>query len=335
MENKLSVIVPIYKVENYLRQCLDSIIHQTHTNLEIILIDDGSPDKCGEICEEYAARDERIVVIHKENGGLSAARNDGIRRATGDWLTFVDSDDWCELDYYEKLIAAADGETADVIFAGGYYLEYPSKRKTRYTTRKAYSCNTAEVMEDLRVRVKYGLPWDKLYRTEFLKENAFLFDESIRSFEDYLYNFQVLGKARKVLFTTGIGYHYRQWQESIGHGFNPNKPKFNDALISKLYVHAEESGMSEKLKDGINAAVLCTIAVALDCYYFHPANPKSLAEIYKELNDMKNMPYYHEAIYSRSNRYLTERQLALKYALRIESGEVLMKIHQLKQKLKP
>lgn len=333
MEDKISVIIPIYKVEPYLRKCLDSVVQQTHRNLEIILIDDGSPDNCGEICDEYAEKDNRIIVIHKENGGLSAARNDGIRRATGDWLTFVDSDDWCELDYYEKLIAAADEETADVIFAGGYYLEYPSKRKTFYTTREAYSCSATETIEDLRIRVKYGLPWDKLYRTAFLKENAFLFDESIRSFEDYLYNFQVLGKARKVLFTTGIGYHYRQWQESIGHGFNPNKPKFNDALISKLYARAEESGMSEKMKDGINAAVLCTIAVALDCYYFHPDNPKSRSDIYKELNDMVNKPAYYAAIYSQSNRYLSKRQLILKYALRINRGGALRMLHAAKQKL--
>lgn len=107
---KLSVIVPIYNVEPYLRQCLDSIVNQTYRNLEIILVDDGSPDNCGAICDEYAEKDERIFVVHKQNGGLSAARNDGIARATGEWITFVDSDDWCDTDYYEQLFKALENE---------------------------------------------------------------------------------------------------------------------------------------------------------------------------------------------------------------------------------
>lgn len=104
MNAKISVIIPVYKVEPYLRQCLDSVVNQTYKNLEIILIDDGSPDNCGKICDEYAERDERIVVIHKKNEGLPAARNDGIAISTGYWITFVDSDDWCETDYYENII---------------------------------------------------------------------------------------------------------------------------------------------------------------------------------------------------------------------------------------
>ena len=318
-KDRISVIVPIYKVEPYLRKCLDSMVNQTYHNLEIILIDDGSPDNCGKICDEYAAKDDRVTVIHKKNEGLCAARNDGMRRATGEWLTFVDSDDWCEVDYYENLISANDN-TADVIFAGGYYVEYPNKRKEFHTPHKMCSYHDPEVIEDLRVRVMYGLPWDKLYRAEFICKNGLFFDEDVRSFEDFLFNFQALEKAQKVLFTSEIGYHYRQWTESIGHGFNPNKPELNAAFINKLYASAEKSGMTEKLAAGINAAVLSTIAVALNCYYFHPANPKSHAEIYGELNEMKNMPYYNKAIFSKSNRYLSKRQLVLKYALRMNPG---------------
>ena len=106
MEEKISVIIPVYNVEPYLRKCLDSVINQTYRNLEIIIVDDGSPDNCGAICDEYAARDDRVIVIHKKNGGVSAARNDGIRIASGKWITFVDPDDWCEPDYYEMLISS-------------------------------------------------------------------------------------------------------------------------------------------------------------------------------------------------------------------------------------
>ena len=102
-EAKISVIVPVYKVEPYLRKCLDSIVGQTHRNLEIILVDDGSPDNCGAICDEYAARDERIKVIHKENGGVASARNAGLAVASGDYIGWVDSDDWIETDMMSQL----------------------------------------------------------------------------------------------------------------------------------------------------------------------------------------------------------------------------------------
>lgn len=113
---KISIIVPIYNVEKYIRQCLDSIVNQTYRNLEIILVDDGSPDACGAVCDEYAKMDGRITVIHKENAGVGAARNDGIDRATGEWLMFVDPDDWLELDCCENAIKAAQKSDCDVIY---------------------------------------------------------------------------------------------------------------------------------------------------------------------------------------------------------------------------
>ena len=106
-EPKISVIVPVYKVEPYLRKCLDSIVGQTYQNLEIILVDDGSPDGCGAICDEYAAQDKRVRVIHKANGGVSSARNAGLTAATGEWIGWVDSDDWIEPDMYERMLELA------------------------------------------------------------------------------------------------------------------------------------------------------------------------------------------------------------------------------------
>ena len=105
---KISVIVPVYNVESYLRKCLDSVINQTYSDLEILLINDGSFDNCGEICDEYAGKDARIKVFHKENGGLSSALNVGLKNVSGDYIGFVDSDDWIELDMYQKLHNAMD-----------------------------------------------------------------------------------------------------------------------------------------------------------------------------------------------------------------------------------
>ena len=114
MEELISVIVPIYKVEHYLPKCIDSIIHQTYQNLEIILVDDGSPDNCPEICDEYAKRDKRIKVVHQENGGLSAARNSGVEMANGEFLCFVDSDDYIHPKMYEILYKNLKKFKADI-----------------------------------------------------------------------------------------------------------------------------------------------------------------------------------------------------------------------------
>ncbi len=114
----VSIIVPVYKVESYLQRCLDSIVNQTYTNLEIILIDDGSPDNCPQICDEYAAKDKRIVVIHKENGGLSDARNAGLDICQGEYITFIDSDDWVADEYVATMINLALENNAEIVVGG-------------------------------------------------------------------------------------------------------------------------------------------------------------------------------------------------------------------------
>lgn len=114
-KSKLSIIVPVYNVEKYLKQCIESILNQTYKNLEIILVDDGSKDSSGKIVDDYAIKDRRVIPVHKENGGISSARNTGLAYVTGEYLTFVDSDDWLDLDMYEKMIEAIEKYSADCV----------------------------------------------------------------------------------------------------------------------------------------------------------------------------------------------------------------------------
>lgn len=114
----ISVIVPVFKVEKFLSKCIESILNQTYTDIEVILVDDGSPDKCGEICDLYAQRDKRVKVIHKENGGQASARNAGLEIATGDYISFIDSDDWIDKDMYEELLRVAKSTDADIVGGG-------------------------------------------------------------------------------------------------------------------------------------------------------------------------------------------------------------------------
>ena len=118
MDDLISIIIPVYRVEKYLEECLNSVINQTYANLEIILIDDGSPDRCGQICDEYAKKDERIEVIHQENQGVSNARNHGIEMAKGKYITFIDSDDYLEQDYIKYLYDEITKFNADISICG-------------------------------------------------------------------------------------------------------------------------------------------------------------------------------------------------------------------------
>ena len=126
---KVSIIVPVYKVENYLSNCIESLIGQTLKDIEIILVDDGSPDNSGKICDQYAEKDNRITVVHKTNGGVSAARNDGLKKANGDWVIFCDSDDWMDLLACEILYEAGELSQSDIVI-GDVYLA--NKNKVEY-----------------------------------------------------------------------------------------------------------------------------------------------------------------------------------------------------------
>ena len=140
MQKLISIIIPIYDVQCYLRKCIDSVINQTYKNLEIILVDDESPDNCGEICEEYAKKDNRIKVIHKKNGGLSSARNAGLDVCTGEYVSFIDSDDFVEETYIEELCNMIEKNEADISMANRYKVQ-----DDKIEEFKHYMCVTKEM----------------------------------------------------------------------------------------------------------------------------------------------------------------------------------------------
>ena len=172
MKSLLSVIVPIYKVEDYLPKCVESIRNQTHSNLEIILVDDGSPDGCGAICDEFAKKDSRIRVIHKENGGLSDARNTGIDVATGDYLAFVDSDDWLEPDAFEAMLALAEKYDAKMVCAGRYNEDGATGAQSRglCPEKEEFVPGKELVRRIFRWDHLDSAAWDKLYARELFRE---------------------------------------------------------------------------------------------------------------------------------------------------------------------
>ena len=182
----ISIIVPIYNVEKYLPKCLDSLIHQTCRDLEIILVDDGSPDKCPEICDSYAALDARVRVIHQKNSGVSAARNAGLAAAKGEWIGFMDPDDWADETMYEKLLQAGQQSGCELAICGyNYYDEsYHVDEQRRYPVRENELLDRRELLKrlsDMPPTVRHGAV-NKLFSASALK--GIQFPENLRSSED-------------------------------------------------------------------------------------------------------------------------------------------------------
>lgn len=220
--HKISVVVPIYKVEKYLNRCVDTIVNQTYKNLEIILVDDGSPDKCGMIAEEYAKLDSRVKVAHKKNGGLSDARNRGMEHVTGDYILFVDSDDWLEKNMIEKMVKISLKFKVDVVQSAFYYAyeDYLLFDNRFYKKDDPpIVLDNESLMTELVIneRVK-NFAWGKLYKTDIIRDIPF---EKGVLFEDVFWAHKVMHRVNKYVILHQPLCYYFQRSDSIVSTYTP------------------------------------------------------------------------------------------------------------------
>ena len=214
----VSVIIPVYQVEKYLDKCIASVVNQTYTNLEIILVDDGSSDNCPAICDRWQAKDSRIKVIHQENGGLSHARNEGLKIATGEFIGFVDSDDWIEPNMVELLLMALLETDAEIAVGGIKAFTEASEAivytQSKSTESKIYS--TEEALKRLLLLKGFMCSgvWNKLYKRAVLSDVNF---PEGKLHEDVLWTTQVIGNSQKVVCINNKLYHYLQRPDSLSH----------------------------------------------------------------------------------------------------------------------
>lgn len=208
MNDLISIIVPVYNVEPYLRKCVDSILAQTYRNLEIILVNDGSPDRCGEICNEYGQLDARVRVIHKKNGGLSDARNAGLKIMNGKFVAFVDSDDWIDPAWCEVLLRNIVHFNADMSL-GGILVEKINGDTAHIESSTAQYGNTAFCESNLAMMKRYlrtaWAAWDKLYRAELFDGIRYPVGEIN---EDEAIVLHLLDRCERVCYTNEVFYHY-------------------------------------------------------------------------------------------------------------------------------
>lgn len=228
MQELISIIVPIYEVEQFLCRCIDSLLAQTYTNYELILVDDGSPDRCGDICDEYAQKDKRIKVVHKENGGLSDARNVGIAIASGDYIAFVDSDDWVTPNYLSCLLETLKETASDICESEILYTSQMQEQPVNQEC-KLQVYETEEALKQLiSDKNLHQYVWNKLYKRCCIEGISFAVGKTN---EDEFWTYQVFGKARKVVKTSEVLYFYFQREGSImGTGYNLRRL---DALEAK------------------------------------------------------------------------------------------------------
>ncbi len=233
---KVSMIIPVYNVEKYLKKCVESVINQTLKDIEIILINDGSTDNSPEICNQYAQQDERIKLITQENKGLSAARNTGMKFAKGDYIAFLDSDDWIDLNFCEKLYNSAIDTDADIAAASII-------RKRKYHQKYRVKYRKIEAFTDLQRKIEVCkgpqccYVWNKIYKKSALEKSGVIFREGVY-FEDMEFTMRILKELNKLITVPGASYYYRVNHKSIVKTTSRNEKMGKDYFVAKDCVNA-------------------------------------------------------------------------------------------------
>lgn len=247
---KVSIIVPVYNVEQYVAKCVESLQKQTYTNIEIILVDDGSTDSSGKLCDELAKTDYRIRVIHKKNGGLSSARNTGYKNASGEYLMYIDSDDVVKVGVVEKCVNVAQKEQSDVVIFGyekiseeGQVLEICQWKERTYTHDEMVNRLYKAICE-----MSFGYAWNKLYRKEILDNSGILADAKIIDREDLVYNMRLLHHWEKISYINYVGYEYLQRSNSLLHNANLARLNGIEYFINQMQeIDVGETNINKKV----------------------------------------------------------------------------------------
>lgn len=244
----VSVIVPVYNSSRYLHRCIDSILYQSFNDFEVLLVDDGSTDNSGEICDEYAAKDSRVRVFHKENGGVSSARNVGLDNAVGEWVTFIDSDDWIDQDF-GSIIKCLRDESVIVDIIISYPKSYtkcslimPDEQYEGLILSNDFQLLFSECRID-----KYTYVWSKFYRKLFLDSENLHFDELISIGEDHVFLYSCLLKAKAVYSSPRKYYNYRYVEEGLSKRLYPIDTEFYG--YNRLYTLISTMILQMKITD--------------------------------------------------------------------------------------
>ncbi|MFC4620087.1 glycosyltransferase [Camelliibacillus cellulosilyticus] len=296
----ISIIVPIYNVEKFLSKCIESICHQTYRNLEIILVNDGSSDRCGRICDEYARKDNRIKVIHKENGGLSSARNAGLKIASGEYLGFVDADDYIDKRMYQLLYEQAVRQHSDIVICdffkineGGNLQEELCEKNdnpsiTRFTNLEAldqiytHYGKDAKMYSGFKSNDRWIVVWNKLFKRHLFNDLYFL---EGKIHEDEFIAHELLFRANRIIYISQCLYYYVQNQKGIMHS------PFSIKDFDLVYAYKERVTFfrKKKQKELYKKAAKCYMEAFFHHYYYALLN---LGDKKKQIDEFRRNGHF-------------------------------------------
>ena len=327
---QVSIIVPVYKVpEGFLRKCVESCGAQTLEEIEILLVDDGSPDDCGSICDEYAAQDERIRVIHKENGGLCSARNAGCLAARGEWIMFVDGDDWIDPDMCERMLEAGSRENVDLVMCGitkeyehssqvyRFYLRDYEESGKVYRGRECRWLQQQLLVYNGNIAVAYS----KLIRRRLIMENNILHDEELRQGAEGLeFNLRLFEKLQSALFLNRPFYHYIYNDTSISASHSEENHAFVIRCFERIRDLIEESDNRDRLLPWFDNRLLYVIITTAISGYFNPDNPASYREKKRGYETYLQQPIVSRALQTDNLRGLSRQRKTVLFLCLLSSS---------------
>lgn len=297
----LSIIVPVYNVEKYIKQCIDSILAQPDIDFELIVVDDGSPDSCPQILDHYGELDSRVKVIHQTNGGVSNARNHGLVEAHGDYLYFVDSDDWLVEGSLAKAVAFASDNNLDILFCDCFE-QYESGKENRiHLYSQEFVFNGAEEIKQIQRSVlchkmspyfssgadsAYPAPWSKIIKTSLVKDNGITFDSTVCGvYDDGLFTIEILEKAKKIAYTGICVYNYRILNSSIVHSYRKGMVERFEKNCFAIDGFIKRNSKDSEFVSAEYARRIAYLSSFMSSYFFSRDNENSVKDKYKELRD--------------------------------------------------
>lgn len=322
----VSFIIPIYKTpENYLRRCIESCIAQTYENIEVLLVDDGSPDNCGEICDEYAADDPRVRVLHKENGGLCSARNAGFLSARGEWIMFIDHDDWVEPEMIASMLEAGEKEKVDMVLCGITRDYEHTSQPYKFYLRDYAECGKVYRGRECRwlqqqllvYNANIAVVFSHLIRRDLLVRHNILHDEFLRQGAEGLeFNIRLFEKIQSALFLNKPFYHYMYYGESMSSSHSEENHRHVILCFERIRNLIETSSNRERLLPWFDNRLLYVIITTAISGYFNPDNPDSFREKKRGYAAYLEQPLVVNALKTKNLRGLSKQRLFVLFLIR-------------------
>ena len=313
----ISVVIPVYNVEPYLERCLDSVVGQTFRDIEVIVVDDGSTDSCGEICDIYAHKDKRIHVIHKENGGESSARNEALKYVNGDWISFVDSDDWLELDAYERLLKIDNVDKYDMV-SFALYREFNHKGKAINPYPSEQSITDKGIIKKIQLAClekeynpisrKWGsfYLWDKIIRTDIIRDSHLKFRTSLKAQEDVFFMFELYSYINSIYYYNHPLYHYKYNPESQTQRFTPNRVEIDRHFYREIRNASKNMDLDKEFENALRARIVMNTYASGYRSFFHKKNPKSFLQKYDDMRKTLKIKEIEDAFLNADRLHLSD-----------------------------